>query len=41
MGGFVIIEGIHALNPVIMGENDDVTNRLYVSVKNKGYRFKR
>lgn len=34
-GGFVIIEGIHALNPVIMGENDDVTNRIYVSVRTR------
>ena len=34
-GGFVIIEGIHALNPMILGENDDVTNRIYVSVRTR------
>lgn len=34
-GGFVIIEGIHALNPTLLGENDDVSSRFYVSVRTR------
>ena len=31
-GGFVIIEGIHALNPTLLGENDDVfSTKLYAN----------
>lgn len=33
--GFVIIEGIHALNPTLLGENDDTSERIYVSVRTR------
>lgn len=31
----VIIEGIHALNPLVTGESDDYTHRIYVSVRTR------
>ncbi len=33
--GFVIIEGIHALNPTLLGENDDTSEKIYVSVRTR------
>ncbi len=33
--GFVIIEGIHALNPTLLGENDDTSKKIYVSVRTR------
>lgn len=33
--GFVIIEGIHALNDTLFGDNDDSTSRIYVSVRTR------
>lgn len=34
-GGFVILEGIHALNPNVLGEEDDCSTRIYVSVRSR------
>lgn len=34
-GGFVIVEGIHALNPSVLGAVDDYSLRLYVSVRTR------
>lgn len=34
-GGFVILEGIHALNPDILGDTDDSSTRIYVSVRSR------
>ncbi|MDE6726925.1 MAG: nucleoside kinase [Oscillospiraceae bacterium] len=31
----VILEGIHALNPVVTGDSDDYTHRIYVSVRTR------
>lgn len=31
----VIIEGIHALNPLVTGESDEYTHRIYVSVRTR------
>lgn len=31
----VVIEGIHALNPEVTGENDDFSNNIYVSVRTR------
>lgn len=33
--GFVIVEGIHALNPNVLGENDDFSTKIYVSVRSR------
>ena len=34
-GDLVIIEGIHALNPLVTGDSDDYTHRIYVSVRTR------
>lgn len=34
-GDIVIMEGIHALNPDVIGNSDDYTNRVYVSVRTR------
>lgn len=34
-GDLVILEGIHALNPLVTGESDDYTHRIYVSVRTR------
>lgn len=34
-GDVVIIEGIHALNPLVTGDSDDYTVRVYVSVRTR------
>lgn len=34
-GGFVIVEGIHALNPEVLGNTDAYSHRLYVSVRTR------
>ncbi len=34
-GDVVIIEGIHALNPLVTGESDSYTTRVYVSVRTR------
>ena len=34
-GDIVIMEGIHALNPDVIGQSDDYTNRVYVSVRTR------
>lgn len=34
-GELVILEGIHALNPLVTGESDDYTHRIYVSVRTR------
>lgn len=34
-GGFVILEGIHALNPDILGDTDSSSTRIYVSVRSR------
>lgn len=34
-GGFVIIEGIHALNDKLMSQNEGCANRIYVSVRTR------
>ncbi len=34
-GGFVIMEGIHALNPAVTGDNDEHSTRIYVSVRTR------
>ncbi len=34
-GDIVIMEGIHALNPDVIGESDEYTNRVYVSVRTR------
>ena len=34
-GGFVIIEGIHALNDKLMSKNEGCANRIYVSVRTR------
>ncbi|MBP1578569.1 MAG: nucleoside kinase [Oscillospiraceae bacterium] len=34
-GDIVIMEGIHALNPDVIGHSDDYTNRVYVSVRTR------
>lgn len=33
--GFVIVEGIHSLNPDLLGENDDFSTRIYISVRSR------
>lgn len=34
-GDVVILEGIHALNPLVTGDSDDYTSRVYVSVRTR------
>lgn len=34
-GDIVILEGIHALNPLVTGDSDDYTTRVYVSVRTR------
>ncbi len=34
-GDLVILEGIHALNPLVTGQSDDYTHRIYVSVRTR------
>lgn len=34
-GDLVILEGIHALNPIVTGDSDDYTHRIYVSVRTR------
>lgn len=34
-GDLVILEGIHALNPLVTGDSDDYTHRIYVSVRTR------
>ncbi len=34
-GDLVILEGIHALNPLVTGSSDDYTTRVYVSVRTR------
>lgn len=34
-GDLVILEGIHALNPLVTGDSDSYTNRVYVSVRTR------
>lgn len=34
-GDIVIMEGIHALNPEVIGHSDEFTNRIYVSVRTR------
>ena len=34
-GDIVIMEGIHALNPDVIGHSDEYTNRVYVSVRTR------
>ncbi len=34
-GDIVIMEGIHALNPEVIGQSDEFTNRVYVSVRTR------
>lgn len=34
-GGFVIVEGIHALNPSVLGEVGDYSTKMYVSVRTR------
>lgn len=34
-GDPVILEGIHALNPLVTGDSDDYTHRIYVSVRTR------
>lgn len=34
-GDLVILEGIHALNPLVTGHSDDYTHRIYVSVRTR------
>lgn len=34
-GDIVIIEGIHALNPMVTGDSDNFTTRIYVSVRTR------
>lgn len=34
-GELVILEGIHALNPLVTGDSDDYTHRIYVSVRTR------
>ena len=34
-GGFVIVEGIHALNPAVLGDNDEFSTRIYASVRTR------
>ncbi len=34
-GDLVILEGIHALNPLVTGDSDDYTTRVYVSVRTR------
>lgn len=34
-GQFIIIEGIHALNPLVTGNNEDFTTCIYVSVRTR------
>lgn len=34
-GDLVILEGIHALNPMVTGDSDSYTNRVYVSVRTR------
>lgn len=34
-GGFVIVEGIHALNPAVLGEVGEYSTKMYVSVRTR------
>ena len=34
-GELLILEGIHALNPIMTGDNDDFTSRIYISVRTR------
>ena len=34
-GGFVIVEGIHALNPAVLGQKDSFSERIYASVRTR------
>lgn len=34
-GGFVIVEGIHALNPEVIADMDDYSEKIYVSVRTR------
>lgn len=34
-GGFIIVEGIHALNPAVLGKEDALSTRIYVSVRSR------